>query len=82
LFADSPKFINVAQSTLKNTCVKFSALQYFNARQVIAETMINDLRVAFIDLFASVELLQMRGIALSDAFESQLTQVCAVCARL
>jgi len=70
----SPKFINVAQSTLKNSCVKFAALQYFNAREVIAETMINDLRVAFVDLFASVELLQLRGISLSDAFESQLTQ--------
>jgi len=70
----SSKFVNVAQSTLKNTCVKFAALQYFNAREVIAETMINDLRVAFMELFASVELLQLRGITLSDAFESQLTQ--------
>jgi len=68
------KFVNVAQSTLKNSCVKFAALQYFNARQVIAETMINDLRAAFVDLYASVELLQLRGIALSAAFEDQLTQ--------
>jgi len=68
------KFANVAQSTLKNTCVKFAALDFFNGRQVISETMINDLNVAFEALFSTVELLQMRGIQLSSQFESQLTQ--------
>lgn len=66
--------MRIAQSTLKNTCVKFTALQYFSSRKVIAEAMLNDLQVAFREVFASVELLQLRGITLSSSFENQLTQ--------
>lgn len=70
----APKFVRIAQSTLKNTCVKFTALEYFSSRKLIAEQMLNDLQAAFRDVFAEVELLQLRGISLSTSFEDQLTQ--------
>lgn len=66
--------MRIAQSSLKNTCVQFPALKYFSSRKQIAERMLDDLRVEFAKVYATVELLQLRGISLSTSFENQLTQ--------
>lgn len=73
-YIDAAKFVRIAQSTLKNTCVKFTALEYFSSRKKIAEVMLNDLKEAFAQVYAEVVLLQLRGISLSPSFEGQLTQ--------
>jgi len=68
----SDNLVRVAQSTLKNTAVLYNTTEYFTLRKEIAEKMALNVQQEFQQVFASVVLLQLRGIGLASGFETQL----------
>jgi regulator of protease activity HflC (stomatin/prohibitin superfamily) len=68
----SDKLVRIAQSTLKNTAVLFNTTEYFTRRKEIAARMANNVDLEFRKVFASVVLLQLRGIGLPSGFEQRL----------
>eukprot|EP01108_Squamamoeba_japonica_P007660 TRINITY_DN64_c0_g1_i1.p2 TRINITY_DN64_c0_g1~~TRINITY_DN64_c0_g1_i1.p2 ORF type:complete len:314 (-),score=126.61 TRINITY_DN64_c0_g1_i1:42-983(-) len=68
------KMTNIAQSSLKNTAVKFPTEAYFSLRHDIAEMMKNDLIKHFRDAHATVQFLQLRDIGLPGRFEQRLVE--------
>ena len=68
-----PQLIRIAQSTIKNTAVKFSTEDYFSNRNDIRELMKEDLIKAFSEqAFAEVHFIQLRGMGLPQQFEDRL----------
>jgi len=69
------RFIGQARTTLRDVASFYNAIEFFNNRTSIGETMEEYLANDLSDMFVDVMFFQMREIDLPDEFEEALKQV-------